>query len=100
MANIRNSNSFYIDSTGALNTDANTRVFYIVITSTAAPGTITIADNQGTPVTKLSLAVDVADRSTIFDFSRKPLIFPNGINITAITNCTAMIEYSTTGGQD
>lgn len=94
MANAVNGNTVYIDSTGdvSIGTDKNIKVLYITITPTAASAVLALDDNAAAgDVTKLDLRVATDGDSKMFDFSRKPIVFPNGINVQTVTNCNAML---------
>ena len=100
MANVRCGNSIYVDSTGAITgSDKNVKVAYITLTSKLAADSITIKDSGTSGALKLTFKSALADDTKYFDFSRKPLLFPNGLYISAISaNCTAMIVLTTSGG--
>lgn len=93
MANAVNSNTVYVDSTGdiSIGTDKNIKVSYIVVTATGASAVLVLEDNQTTDVKKLDLRVATDGESKIFDFSSKPLVFPNGINVETLTNAIATL---------
>lgn len=96
MANIRNSNTFYIDTAAADAAVATTgnlainniKVTYITITSTAATSELDLRDVT-TAANKINLKLTVDDESQCFDFSASPLVFPNGINPNTVTDCVA-----------
>jgi len=105
MANIRNSNTFYIDTaaadavattTGNL-ASKNIRVSYITLTATAATSELILRDVT-TAANKISLKLDVDNISKSFDFSETPLVFPNGINPSTVTDCTATCVVQEQGG--
>lgn len=93
MANVTNSNTIYIDATGDLSigTDTNIRVFYVVMTATAGNAVLELEDNQASTVDKLYLGVATSGETKVFDFSRKPIVFPNGIEVTTATNVKATL---------
>ena len=102
MANVLNGNSWYVDSAYTTSADdlirPSTQVNYIVVTTTAANAILVMGDVQGTSSTKMELRVAASGASQLFDFSRKPLLFPNGIRITTLTNCKATFVGTTTAG--
>jgi hypothetical protein len=85
MANITQSSSIYIDSTGVAFT-GRTKVAYIIFTPNAANDEITLRDGDGggDPI-KIHLHAATAKDSKVFDFSRRPMIFQDGIYVSALT---------------
>lgn len=98
MANVRNGNSVYIDSTGTVDA-SGVRVVGIVLTSTAANAVLVLTDNAGSPVNKCDLRVATSGESQFFDFSISPLWFPSGLKVGTLTNAKAMIVYTNGNGQ-
>lgn len=102
MANTLNGNTWYIDTAHSTSANdlvrASVLVTYIIVTATSASAVLVLSDVQGTAPAKLELRVAAADTSQLFDFSYKPLLFPNGIQVTTLTNCKAMCIISSTGG--
>jgi len=100
MANTRNGNTFYIDtSVETVSTDKNQRIAYVVLTATAANGRIVLADPSvsGNPP-KVDLRVAVSGTTEVFDFSRLPLYFPNGMRVNILTNALATLVMTQSGG--
>lgn len=99
MANIRSSNTFYIDTqySGASDELAvkNIRVLSVTVAAVAAPAQVILADSS-TGTNKLDLRVAVADSTELFDFSDAPVVFPNGIRPKTLTDAivTCVIEES------
>ena len=101
MANARCGNSYYIDSTGYVSATGSkqVKVAYILFTSTLAADTITFKDASTSGALKMTLKVPTASETILFDFSFNPLVFPNGVYVSAISaNCTATIITTTSGG--
>lgn len=101
MANVRCGNSIYVDSTGLVtaSTDKNVKVAYIIYTGALAADAITFKDTGTSGSLKMTLKSAVAADSTVFDFSLRPLVFPGGIYVSAISaNSTATIIITTGGG--
>ena len=98
MANVVSGNSVFIDSVGALNISDKEGVglIYATVSSTAGAASITIKDigKGGSPFDKVILNVKDADDTKQFDWSRRPMIFSNGIEVTAITGCTATLVFT------
>lgn len=105
MANVRSANTFFIDTaaadavattTGNLAVN-NIRVSHILITATAGTSELVLRDvTNGN--NKIILKRDVDDRSELFDFSEFPLVFPNGINPSTVTDCVATCVIQQQGG--
>ena len=102
MANVRNSNTFYIDTAAANVTAAtagnlalrNVKVLYIMIAPTGSTADFVVKD---VTTGALKFSVDLATQETkVLDFSRRPIVFPNGISPSTVTNCrvTMVIEES------
>ena len=103
MANIINSNTFFIDTAAA---DAvatttgnfpgsNLKVAYITVTATAAPATLNLRDIL-TDVNKIELRVDTINTTERFNFAETPLVFPNGIHPETVTDCRATVVLKKT----
>lgn len=83
MANNRTGNKFYVDSTGELTAD-KTLVSYILFTPDAANDQMVIRESSnGADV--LYFRAATAKDTQLFDFSAKPLVFPNGVYIQTLT---------------
>jgi len=97
MANVITPTTAFVDTTGDLDirTNRNIKVSYIVMTSTGASALAALQDISG-PTDKMELRIDTTDKSQIFDFSRNPLIFANGVRIGTLTNAKLTLVYSGT----
>lgn len=103
MANERNSNTFYVDSSVASASAtasgnlvaANLKLLGIVVSSSSA-GAIAELHDVSTDDVKLRVHLAASSSSQYMDFSRRPIIFPNGISPRTLTNCvvTCIIEES------
>lgn len=93
MANARSANIHYVDTTGVLTTK---RVFVagVVVTATAASAIVNIQDSAGTN-SLLNLRVATSGETEVFTFSA-PLVFPNGIKVSTLTNAIASVIYTNT----
>jgi len=107
MANVRNSNTYFIDTASSGGPPATTnildvkniKVIGINIRATAANAVFVISDNASTQVIKWSAALAVDDTSQYDDLSDTPIIFPNGIAVTTLTNVVAtLIVREMSGG--
>lgn len=100
MANVRNSNSWYVDTAYSSAIDdlliKQLQVFAVFVTATAASGQIVLGDPV-TGVTKLDLRVPTADQTQMFTFYETPISFPNGIRILTLTNAVATLVGSGNG---
>lgn len=98
MANAFQSGSIYIDTTGSLTTKP-VKVAYILYTPDTANDTIVFRDGStGSDPIKLSLRHLNAKDTEVFDFSRRPLVFANGVYVTVPTNGTATLILTSEGG--
>ena len=94
MANAHAGNSSYVDTAGVLRSASNTSVAYVIVTSSAAGGLITLQDNAGTPVDKVTFKVATDEETKVFDFSNTPIVFPNGVKASTVTDCVATVVYA------
>ena len=96
MANIRNSNSFFIDTAAANHLEAtaenlpnkNLKLLSLTVTAIAATTLLSLKDVI-TDEQKLIIRLDIVDKVQFFDFSRAPIVFPNGIHPETVTDCVA-----------
>ena len=89
MANIRNANTFFVDSTGTL-TGANFRVEGIIYTSTDATNSVIIKDIS-TGAVKFTISAPSAGETVQLRLGDSPVTFPNGVDIDTLTNATLTI---------
>ena len=98
MANALNGNTFFVDTVGTLelgNAASNIKVIAILFTATATGGTMTIKDNASSgPITKTVLSGPNDNETKFFDLSSSPLVFPNGITVTSVTNANATMVFT------
>lgn len=102
MANVRNGNTIYLDSTGAATTanEINVKVAYIIFTPDAANDVLELKDDDTSGDLKFYIRGATAKDSMMFDFSYSPLLFPNGIYVSTITaGAKATIITTTAGGR-
>lgn len=96
MANVRTGNKFYVDSTGEL-TSVRTQVAYILFTPANAGDQIVLRESAaGADVFQLQAAV--ADDTKHFDFSARPIVFPNGIYVQTLTTGAKAVFILTEAG--
>jgi len=87
MANTRNGNTWFVDTTGTLTTTGkNLTVTHIFYRSGASPSTCTIKD--GSSDVKFVLSKANASEMEALDFSANPITFRTSINVSTLTNCT------------
>lgn len=98
MANVRSANTFYIDTQRTSDSDdllvKGLAVSTIVVTATAANGRLVLKDPVATPITKLDLQVPTSGESVLFDFNLVPVLFPNGLSATTLTNAVATVVFT------
>lgn len=91
MANVRNSNTIYIDATGTIAATANAKVTQVIFTSSASGDTMTLRDGSSGS-NKITVRNNLATDTKQLDFSQGPIVFPNGIHIQVLSaSCTAML---------
>lgn len=99
MANSFFSGTIYIDSTGAVSTLTGLKVAYILFVPAANNDSITLRDGDGAgdPM-KFKADAAVAHDTIHFDFSRKPILFKDGIYCSAISSGAVCFLYTTSEG--
>lgn len=103
MANTRNANTFFVDTAAADAAPATTgnlalpnlKVLYMLVSIDGANPRLTLRD-VSTSAVKFDIDLGTPDSPTYYDFSRKPVVFPNGINPSTVDSCrvTLVIEES------
>jgi hypothetical protein len=96
VANVKNGNTLYVDSTGTLTT-VPTRVTHILVSSTSNNAAFVLQD-QGASVNKIDIRVTPAHITQVIDLSDNPMFFPTGIKVSNITHAVATMIYSVQGG--
>lgn len=96
MANVRNGNTFFIDTQYSVSTDElakkGIRLVYLFVSSSSATNQLTLADSLSA-ATKINVQninnQGNAGNSVLYDFNNNPMLFPNGIRPTKLQNCNA-----------
>jgi hypothetical protein len=96
MANTRNGNTWYVDATGTLGTEKNVLVPYIFLTATGANARIVLSD-QATGSVKVDLRLPTAGDTQLFRVEANPILFPNAIEVTTLTNAVATVLVTRAG---
>lgn len=94
MANAVQTNTAYVDSTGTLITQKNIQVTQITLSPTAANAQLVLQDVNGTNKIDMRGATSY-DTQSIF-FKDNPIVFPNGIVASTVTNCVATLHLKRT----
>ena len=97
MANIRNANTYYMDTTTASLTISNIKVLGVLVTATSANAILNLQDVT-TSDNKMNLRVATSGDSKYFDFADSPVVFPTGIKPSVVTNCVATAVIRETRG--
>lgn len=102
MANVLNGNTFYIDSVHSSDSDDLVRkqalIAYIAVTATGANGRIVLTDVGAPSDIKLDLRVEVSGHTELFRFDEVPVIFPNGVRVSVLSNAVATLVIRNSGG--
>ncbi len=97
MANSRNGNKIFADSTGAAVTGSAVKVAYIVFTPNAANDECLLKETaSGSDVFYFRAAT--AKETKVYDFSRRPVVFQNGLYIQTLTSGAKVIFVTTSTG--
>lgn len=91
MANIRSGNTYYVDSTDTLEIGA-LAVSSIILTSDGGDGQLILQDPAVSPATKINLKV-LDGESLFIEFEKDSLFFPNGIQVSTLSNAVATIVF-------
>jgi hypothetical protein len=94
LSNVRNGNTFFIDTQYSASSDelviAGVRVPYIIVSSSATTNQVILSDSV-TGINKIKFQnidnTGNAGDTRVFDFSENPILFPNGIRPTTLTKC-------------
>lgn len=97
MANVRSANTYYIDGTSTNLAVNNIRVTHITVTPTSANAILVLKDIT-TGSTKVELRLATSGTSQVFEYFVNPIVFPNGIDPTTVTNCVATCHLQETRG--
>lgn len=96
MANAVTTGKIYIDSTGAVTTNT-IKIAYILFTPDAANDQLILRESQNGS-NCLSVRAAVAKNTMILDFSRKPLVFTNGLYVQTLTSGATATVVTTKSG--
>lgn len=96
MPNRLTGSTYYIDSTGVLDTK-NFTLQGVVVTATAAGAILKLKD-LSLAGTMIDLRVATSGESKHFDFSTVAMTFPNGLEVEQVTNCVAAAFVRKGGG--
>lgn len=81
MANVQNSNTIYVDSTGDI-ISTRTQLIGLIVSSSGTTGNVIIRE-KGQSANKLNVSV-LANTTEFLDLSRTPVIFNEGINVNTL----------------
>lgn len=96
MANAVTGNKIYVDSTGELTT-TRTKVAYILFTPDDANDEM-ILKETASGATCLHLRGSTAKQTVQYDFTDVPLVFQQGIYVSALTSNAKATLITTSGG--
>lgn len=97
MANSHTSNKFHIDSTGSLTTKRQ-QISYILFTPNASGDTLALKETSAGDVVFTAKGA-VAHATQYLDFSRRPLVFGNGVYVSTITSGATAVIVTTEAGK-
>ena len=89
MANVRNGNSHYVDSTGTL-TSVSTVVLKVFVTTTAANAVVVLQDTNAS-TNKIILKVAADGSTEEFELG---VSFPTGVKVATLTNAIMTVVYN------
>ena len=99
MANVRSGNTYYIDTASSGGPPATTnildvkdiRVVGIRLRATASGSVFVLVDNSASQPIQWTGSINTATGSNFVNLSEIPIRFPNGIAVTTLTNCVAIL---------
>ena len=99
MANARTGNKIFIDSTGAVISGANqpVKIAYILFTPNSTHDELLLRETVNGDDC-LYLRLDLAKDTRLFDFSRKPIVFNNGIYVQTLSSGPKAVLITTSAG--
>ena len=97
MANARTGNTYYVDTAYTATVATlpelaipNLKVYYVVVTATAANAVVLLTDS-GT--NKVDLRVAPSGSSQLFTFDEYPMVFNTSLRVSTLTNAVATIMF-------
>jgi len=98
MANVRNSNTYFIDTASVSLDERGVRVLGIVITGDGAVGELLLADNDSGASYPVKLDLRAPNNQSVYlDFIECPIFFPNGIRVITATTVLATLIIKSPG---
>jgi hypothetical protein len=97
MANSRLGNKIYIEATGSIAT-VPIKVAYILFTPDAANDQLILRETSNGADCLILRAATVKD-TRMFDFSRKPIVFQNGIYVQTLSSGAKAVLITTSAGE-
>lgn len=100
MANNVQSGTIYIDTNSAQVYTKKAKVAYVIYTSSAAGDNLILRDGDaGTDPIKLNIKNPTNTNTMVLDFSRKPILFQDGIYVSALS-ASSIATLVLTAGDD
>jgi hypothetical protein len=96
VANVRSGNSAYVDTTGSITTDKNTKVVRILFTPDAANDELLLKDGTAGS-SKIYLRLATAKKTEVFDLG-DGINFPNEIYVSTLTAGAKAVLMLKSGG--
>lgn len=98
MANTVQSGTIYIDTNSAQVYTKKAKVAYIIYTSSSAGDALTLRDGDaGTDPLKITIKNPTATNTMVIDLSRKPMLFQDGIYVSALSASSTATLILTSG---
>jgi hypothetical protein len=92
MSNIRNSNTYYIDSASVSLDVPGVQVIGIIVTGDGGAAELELADNVAGASYPSKMNFQAASGATIhIDLADSPIVFPNGIRVVTATTVKATL---------
>lgn len=97
MANVRSANTYHVDGTASTLDIKGIKVTHILVAVSTANAVLVLSDvTTGNKKLEIRLATD--ESTEFYDFSDNPIVFPNGINPSTVTNCVATLMLDESRG--
>jgi hypothetical protein len=99
VANIRNSNTYWVDTgSQSLVVEKNTRLLGVILTASGGAAVLNLADDVvgASYPSKIEVAA-ASGTTTHLVLDQAPIVFPNGIRVVTATNCRATLILAVGG---
>lgn len=99
MANVRNANTWYVDTASDSLAVSNIRITSIILTGGGSTSTLFLGDAVSDASYPAKMSIMAAANTTVqIRLEDTPMVFPNGIYIKTLTSGATATLFTTTAG--